>query len=498
MSNELEEEWLTPEECAAVPLPTRPIAAFPLDELGNATRMRYYYGHDLLYSVEANGWYIWSGRRWEYDKQRRVHTMMKRAVQMIHREAKLVAKGELVSPDDEADCLAAAEAARKFFSRSRNWRPIQSAVQLACDELAVLQEEFDTHAMLLNCMNGTIDLTTGELLPHDRKQRLTRLCPVEYHPGTVYPRWHQFLFDVFGNDHEMLEYIQRLVGYALTGDTRERGFFILYGSGRNGKGTFLNTLMKLFADYGAEIQAESLAAGKRQAGGASPDIAKLRGARLVSASESDEGRRLAEALVKRMTGGTDKLTGRFNYQDEVTFTPEFKLFLMTNHRPEIRGTDQGIWDRIHCIPFAVRFFDPAKGESGPDNLRINKSLPDELEKELPGILAWAVEGCLKWQQGGLQVPERVRAATATYRAEQDTLAGFIEECCTVQAHARATKGEMYQAYVSWSKENGMDAMTKPKFSRQMKEREFGDMKTNNAHYWTGIGLAAQGHMDYEN
>ncbi len=254
--------------------------------------------------------------------------------------------------------------------------------------------------------------------------------------------------------------------------------------------------MKVLAEYGQEIQAETLLAQTRSAGGASPDLAKLKGARLVSSSESEENKPLKESLVKQMTGGTDTITARFLNQNQFTFTPEFKLFLMTNHRPDIRGTDQGIWDRIHLIPFNVRFWDPKKGESGAAGLKVNDKLGQQLEKELPGILRWAVEGCMKWQAGGLQVPAKVRAATDPYRAESDALGAFIEERCTLNADARCTKKELYEQYSNWADESGMNALTKPRFSKKMTERGIKDNKSGGAHHWVGVGLAYQSTMEY--
>jgi putative DNA primase/helicase len=270
---------------------------------------------------------------------------------------------------------------------------------------------------------------------------ITKLVPVEYDQGATCPfTWLSFLQTVLAGNAALIKFLQKAIGYALTGSTREQSLFFLYGLGANGKSTLLDIILRLLADYGKRTSGETFLVKK---GGQIPnDIAALRGARFVAAVEVESGRRLAEVLIKEMTGG-DTISARFLHAEFFEFKPEFKIFLAANHKPVIRGTDHAIWRRVHLIPFDVQI---------PEEQQ-DKELPAKLQAELPGILNWAIEGCLLWQREGLMPPQEVTEATEGYREEMDPISDFIAECCIVAPGASVKAKELYGAYTEWAEDN---------------------------------------------
>ena len=315
---------------------------------------------------------------------------------------------------------------------------------------------------------------------------ITRLAPVPYEPEALCEQWERFLYQIQDVYHQPAEadnivnFMQRSLGYALTGSTKEQCLFILWGGGANGKSTLLNTVKKLLGNYALQTPTETLLA-KTKGGEIPADVARLDGPRLVTASEVDRGRRLGESLVKELTG-RDTVSARFLYGEYFDFIPQFKLFLSTNHKPHIRGTDNAIWRRIQMIPFKVQFSDEQQ----------DKELPEKLQAEGPGILAWLVRGCLSWYQEGLGVPEEVKAATAEYRAEMDLLRDFLDSCCVIGPDLSATADTLYKAYVSWAEDQGLTDKERLKqrgFGLALTERGFErDRTTHGRHLRHGIGL----------
>ena len=346
--------------------------------------------------------------------------------------------------------------------------------------------------MLLNVLNGTIDLYTGELCKHRPDNMITKLAPVEYDPSARCPVWREFLNKVFIGDSELIRYVQRLKGYCLTGDVREQILPIFWGAGSNGKTTFVKTVMEMLGqDYAIRAPRNLIIA--RKADRHPTLVARLFGCRLAVCSELEEGAALDEALVKDLTGG-DVLTARGMREDYWQFRPTHKVVLVTNHKPEIRGTDEGIWRRPRLIPFRAYFWDsenPKDRAKGlPAENRKDPLLMDKLRMELGGILAWAVEGCLAWQREGLGSAAAMTDATVAYRAEQDSLSGFLEEECIVQAEHSVKVSELYGRYLFWCRRSGEEALGQKAFGTALGRRGY-QRYTSNGTWYRGLGLKGQ-------
>jgi putative DNA primase/helicase len=441
---------------------------FNLTELGNAERLVARHGKDIRYCGPHGKFYVWDGTRWRLDETGEIDRMAKVTVRSIYQEA---------AHQDEGDLRAKLS---KHAVKSEKRDQIASMIHLAKTQpgIPIIPDDLDKDPMLLNVVNGTIDLKTGQLREHRRDELITKLAPVKYDPGAKCPRFQEFLLEIMGGNGRLVEFIQRAIGYSLTGSTKEQVMFILHGNGSNGKSTFLDTIMTVLGDYALQTPTETLVKKADGHEGIPNDVARLKGARFVSANETEDGQKLAESRVKQMTG--DRLiTARFMRGEFFHFTPEFKLFLAANHKPAIRGTDHGIWRRIRLIPFDVTIADDKQ----------DKDLSQKLSEELPGILAWAVEGCLKWQKCGLVPPPEVTAATNSYRSEMDVLAQFIEDRCLIGEWASAKSSQLYECYSQWCSANGEKPMTQKAFSCRLQERKLRKDRTNSGMIWRGIGIA---------
>lgn len=442
------------------------LKSFNLTDLGNARRFVAQHGQNIRYCHAWGKWLLWDGKRWIKDGTGGIYRKAKGTVAKIYAEA--------ANAVDSEERKALAKHATKSESESR----IHAMVSLAESEpgIPIKPEQLDANPWFLNCPNGTVDLRTGELRPHRREDFITKLVQIEYDMQADCPTWREFLYRIFQKNSSLIVFVQKALGYALTGDTREQVIFFLYGSGANGKSTLIDVMLSLMGDYALQTPTETLMQIDR--GGISNDIARLKGARFVAAVEAGEGRRIAEVLVKQLTGG-DTISARFLRQEFFEFKPECKLFLATNHKPAIKGTDHGIWRRIRLIPFTVTI---------PEEEQ-DKNLLDKLKAELPGIFAWAVNGCLGWQELGLEMPSEVKKATEGYRAEMDVIAGFIEECCYIAPYANVQAFAIYDAYKKWCNENGEGTLTQRKFGGTLTERGYQrERGTGGRFLWKGIGL----------
>jgi putative DNA primase/helicase len=414
-------------------------------DLGNAERLLDRHGEDLKY-VHAWGRYlVYDGQRYEPDQCDAVKAKATETVRNIYHEA-----GDAL---DEGERKALGSHAKK----SEAQRGIEAMLSLAQHMVAVKPKDLDADPWTLNVLNGTVDLKTGELLPHSRADLITKLAPVEYDPDAKAPVFEAFLEKVLPSE-ALRKFVQRAIGYSLTGDISEQSLFFLHGSGANGKTTLMNVVLGLTGEYGKQAAPDLLVAKR---GSHPTELADLFGARFVASTEVEDGARFAESLVKQLTGG-DRIKARFMRQDFWEFDPTHKVWLSANHKPAVKGTDHAIWRRIKLIPFGVTI---PKAEQDP-------RLPEKLQEELPGILAWAVRGCLEWARGGLGEPKEVTQATESYRAEQDVLAAFIEECCVVEAGAWCKFKDLFAAYQAWGAESGEPTETKRRFGNRLTERRF--------------------------
>ncbi|MCU4862542.1 phage/plasmid primase, P4 family [Bacillus cereus] len=442
---------------------------FHLTELGNAERIAYYHGENVRYCNELE-WLIWNGKHWHEDSKRQIEAITAKTLRAIYGEAK--------ATEDKYQSKLLHDWAKKCERRSIRINSILDVRPM----VSVKKKELDSHSFLFNCDNGVIDLKTGELLPHDRDLLLTKISPIKYDRNAECPNWKAFLESIFKTpagepDYELIKYLQKAIGYSLTGVTKEQVMFFLFGNGRNGKSTFINIIQDLLGDYGRQTNSDTFLK-KRNDSGINNDVARLDGARFVSAVESEEGQQLSEALVKQITGG-EKMSARFLRQEYFEFTPEFKVFFTTNHKPIVKGSDEGIWRRIMLIPFTVTI---------PKD-KIDYDLPDKLAKEMPGVLRWAVEGCMKWQAEGLRAPEAVKAATAEYREDMDILAPFIDENCTVNPSVKIEAKLLYENYTKWCFQNNELDLKNRAFYRQLEIRGFKKEKgTANKNFILGITL----------
>jgi putative DNA primase/helicase len=438
---------------------------FNLTDLGNSERFIAHHGEDIRYCYPWRKWLVWTGARWERDDAGRVHKLAKETVRLIYREA------SDAEDEDRRKALA------KHATQSEAEAKIRAMLELAKSEAPISPDDLDADPWLFNTANGTIDLRTGVLRDHRREDLITKLAPVEHIPAATAPAWEHFLQRVLPGE-DLRGFVQRAAGYSATGNTSEQCMFINHGTGANGKSTFQETISAALGDYAMRTPTEMLLA--KRSDGVPNDIARLKGSRFVSASETEEGRRLAESRIKDLTG-QDTITARFMRAEWFDFEPVHKLWLSTNHKPEIRGTDQAIWRRIRLVPWTV-VIPPAEQD---------KKLSEKLRAELPGVLAWIVQGCLEWRRKGLQAPEEVRRATVEYRAEMDVVGAFLAECCVIAPEHDVSAADLYKAYGEWCKDTGETQVKQRRFGGQLTER--GDFERyrggkSGGHRWRGLDL----------
>ncbi len=440
------------------------------DDLGNARRFFRLHGADVGYVRSRRRWFVWSGRHWREDETGEAERRAKAVIDELYSTAAAL-------KDDPVAQKALATHAVKSSSAQR----LASMLELASTEdgIAITGRQFDASPWLFNVVNGVLDVRTGELRPHDRKYLITKIAPTRFDSAAKAPRWLAFLDEIFAGNVELIAYLQRAIGSALTGITTDNVFWLLFGTGANGKTTTCEVLRHVFGDYARATDFSTFLA--RRDDPIRNDIARLAGARFVTAVEVEEGRRLAEVLLKQVTGG-DMIIARRLYQEHVEFQPQFKLFLACNHKPAVWGTDHAIWRRIPLVPFTVTI--PSE--------RKDKGLKGKLIDEAPGILTWALEGCRAWQNGGLQAPEAVQAATKAYREEQDVAGDFLTECCVVSSNGTAASVEakaLYDAYERWCGEMGTEAVSARTFNTKVGERGFAYIRSHGRRSWRGLELS---------
>ena len=475
-----------------LPLPEDPTFIL-LTDMGNARRFAVQHRNTIRY-VQAWGWVAWDGRRWQQDDTGSAMRMARETVHQLFHEAQelnadvtaLMAEAERAAQAGDGIAVELAQRAvtsgqrsakqmmdwaLKSQSRSR----MESLLALAKSEpeLAAATGDFDRSPWLLNTLNGTLDLQSGELRPHDPADMLTKLVQANYDPAAECPTWLAFLARV-QPDPAIRTFLQRSIGYSLTGLVSEQVFWFLYGTGANGKSVFSGVIAALLGDYGMKVRAETL---MRKNGDSIPEeVAAMAGRRFALASELGEGQQLNESLIKDLTGG-DRMRARYLHRNSFEYDPQAKIWMFGNHKPLVTGSDGGIWRRPRLVPFAVVI---PESERDPE-------LFARLLCELDGILAWAVEGCRAWQEEGLTTPPAVQLATDEFRSESDVVGRFLAEC-TAAGSGMTGAHALYQVYRAWSENEGHKPMSNTALGRKLSERGLKKVRTTCGNHYQGLTL----------
>jgi putative DNA primase/helicase len=441
-------------------------------DLGNAERLVDQHGDSIKHVREWKKWLFWDGTRWQRDQTGEVERRAKQTVRTIYAEAAGI---------DDKD---GRQAIARFALKSEAYLATQHLLQQAMTEARVARTpvDFDQDPWLLNCLNGTVDLRTGQLAAHDPEHLITKLAPVAYDPTATDARWDSFIAEATGGDGELAAFLQACAGYSLTGDISEQKMFFIHGPGATGKSTFLEAIKGVLGDYAATADFETFVA-RPTSGGPRNDVARLQGKRMILSIEVDEGKKLAESLVKSLTGG-DTVAARFLYTETVEFTPEGKLWLAANNLPVVRASDEAIWRRILLVPF-VHVVPEARRDP-----RLKQSFVSDPALR-SAILGWAIRGCLHWQRSGLRPPEAVAEATQDYRQEMNPLTQFIEDCCELRVGATVTAATLYRTYLDWVA-NEYSLSTVPKGKMLDSLRAFGveaGKATGGERIYVGIQIA---------
>jgi putative DNA primase/helicase len=418
-----------------------------------ALRFADLHANDLRYVAAWGRWLHWTGAKWEHDDTLRAFDFAR----AVCREASARCNNDKV-----AAIIASA-------------RTVAAVERLAKSDrrLASTTEQWDSDPWLLNTPKGTVNLRTGRMRHHDPSDYITKSTAIG--PGGECPIWLAFLERVTGGDADLRAFLQRMLGYALTGDTSAHALFFAYGRGANGKSVCIDTAAGILKDYHATtpIEAFTVSTTDRHP----TDLARLRGARLVTAVETEEGRRWAESRVKALTGG-DRIAARFMRMDFFEYTPQFKLLIAGNHKPGLRSVDEAIRRRFHLVPFAITI--PAAER--------DLQLRDKLQSEWPGILKWMIAGCLAWQRDGLAPPAAVTAATAAYMEAEDATAAWIDERCSREAQAWTSSGDLFASWKAWAEQAGEFVGSAKRFAQNMETRGFQPTRKMNGRGFQGLAL----------
>lgn len=433
-------------------------------DTGNAECLVAMCSDTLRFCHTRKKWLTWTGSYWTIDEDGAAHRI---AVE-IARKRYLAAS--------RIDSLEERKAAARWAITSESAGKIEAALKVASFHQPFTSriDQYDINPWLAATASATLDLSSGHHRSPSPDDYITMALGTEFDPAARCPRWEQFLQEVFDDDQNLIRYVQRAIGYSLTGDTSEQVLFLCYGSGANGKSVFLDILADLFGDYAGSTAFDTFDAANRNT--ATNDLAALKGKRFVSIIETEEDRRLAEARVKQVTG-QDLVDCRFLYGEWFSYKPSYKLWMAMNHLPTIRGTDRGIWRRIRLIPFVQSF------EQSPD-----RRLRDKLQAELPGILNWAIAGLQAWLTNGLGTCPAVSEATERYRRDSDQVGRWIEDCCVVSSDAFVSIRDAYKSYEQWCNYNNERTLSQTMWGRRMGDKDFERFREGYKRFYSGIGL----------
>ena len=425
------------------------------------------YGNDVRYCITWKKFLFWNGTCWDIDNRGRVEERCVKFIHQMYRGLRYITDTKM-RIDFEAHLL-----------RSESYRRIQSMVGMLkmSEEIKVEDWELDKDNYLFNVEGLTLNLKTAKAKAPDFLNLITKKSRFKFEKDADCPTWKLFLQQIFNSDMELIRFIQKAVGYALSGDVSEQCLFILWGTGANGKSTFLNVLQHLFGDYACSTMIETF---MKKSSEKSNDLARLKGARLVTTSEIEQGQPLSESLIKIVTG-EDELTARFLYGEYFSFKPTFKIFMATNHKPKIRGADNGIWRRIKMIPFTVTI---------PPEQRYKK-LTEKLIAENSGILNWLIKGYAMWAKEGLtDEPAAITEANQEYRFDMDSVGTFVMECFSIDASMKwkLNNTVLYNTYLKWCSKNNERAVSQKSLTIRMQEKGFKRCVSNSQRFWLGLVL----------
>ena len=427
------------------------------------------YGDIIRYCITWNKFLFWNGTNWDIDTRGRVAERCKKFVHKMYRGMRYITDRQLEA------------AFEKHLIKSESFRRIQALEGLLkiSEEIKVEDFELDRDNYLFNVEGWTLNLKNGRSKVPNAKDLITKKSRFIYEKDAECPVWKMFLMQIFNKDLQLIRFIQKAMGYALSGDVSEQCLFILWGTGANGKSTFLNVMLELFGDYALSTGIETFMKKNSEQ---SNDIARLKGMRLVTTSEIEQGRQISESLIKMVTG-EDALTARFLYGEYFSFKPTFKIFMATNHKPKIRGADNGIWRRIKMIPFTVTI---------PPEQR-DKNLTEKLIAENSGILNWLLKGYAMWKKEGLEEPAAVREANEEYRMDMDSVGTFVTDCLELDASLqwRLPTNMLYQTYIKWCNKNNERVMSQKWLGMRMSEKGFKRVITNGQRLWCGLAVKMQ-------
>lgn len=449
-----------------------------MNDLGSARILVRLCGSDVRWcqAMPGEGWMLWDGAKWCPDTTRRVYRLADSVGEEWRRRA----------PPDITDLVTDAKDRKQLESRKKHMAHADKCESAAGYRamlemlrsrisIAVTPDAWDADPLVVNTPDATYDLRRVRRYPPRRADLVTRATAIGASTDDC-PIWKAFLLQIMAGNADMVDFLQRAAGYCLTGDTSEQCMFVAYGTGGNGKGVFLNTLKAIIGTYAQGVQVETFV--DRKKGGIPNDLAALAGARFVLCSEPDEGAPLAEGLIKTVTG-QDTVTARFLNREFFDFIPQFKLWMMTNHKPPIKGTDKGIWRRLRLVPFTVSI---PKAEQ-------DRELANKLKAEYPAILAWMIDGLKEWRRIGLSPPAAVIEASEQYRQEMDTFAEFLDDRCSVTSIGTAQNGDVYASYTEWAKDNGLRPRSHMWMTSELKKRGFVQREgRKHGRIWEGFTL----------
>ena len=435
-------------------------------DAGNAIRLIKLFGSDIRYVYEFKKWIHWDGSRWLFDEDGYMFRLAKETARSISQEA--------ANETDESRRRTLLQHAL----RSENKQQLDSMIQVAKTEegITISQSQLDQDKYLLGVANGVVNLRTGGLLDNCKESMITKRTGTAFNQNDKCPLWLNFINEITNNNKELANYLKKIVGYSLTGETKEQLFFFLHGHGANGKSVFVNTIQDMLGDYSMQTPVSTIMT--RGKGSINNDIARLRGARFVNTTETEEGSRFNESEVKLITGG-DMISARFLHQEHFEYRPQFTLWISGNHKP-VPGDSYSIWRRLILIPFDIRFSEDKQ----------DKNLASKLRAELPGILNWAIEGCLEWQDEGLTTPKVILDATKEYQTEMDRINSWMEDCCIDKPsnHNSTKASDLYESYKNWADNNGEWRMNQRILGTKLAERGLQKRRESRGWVYRGIKL----------